>query len=135
MQKSPTMPVLDRNEKLTCDKCGKQTTKKNIVRHKTRCSAGTLFCTQGPNFSTNSLADLNYHIAEKHATPRVKYTQRCKICFKDFSGFHAFRQHKTSERGYQNKSADFDVNNLFEIDDADLKEELQACKHFLVDSA
>ena len=32
------------------------------------------------------------------------------------------------------KSAEFDVNNLFEDDDADLKEELQAYQQFLVDS-
>ena len=32
------------------------------------------------------------------------------------------------------KSAEFDVNNLLEDDDADLTEELQACQHFLVDS-
>ena len=34
------------------------------------------------------------------------------------------------------KLAEFDVNNLLEVDNADLKEELQACQHhFLVDSA
>ena len=33
------------------------------------------------------------------------------------------------------KSAEFDVNNLLEDNDAELKEELQACQHFLVDSA
>ena len=32
------------------------------------------------------------------------------------------------------KSAEFDVKNLQEDDDADLKEELQACQHFLADS-
>ena len=32
------------------------------------------------------------------------------------------------------KSAEFDVNNFLEDNDADLKEELQACQHFLVDS-
>ena len=32
------------------------------------------------------------------------------------------------------KSAEFDVNNLLEDDDADFKEELQASQHFLVDS-
>ena len=31
------------------------------------------------------------------------------------------------------ESAEFDVNKLLEDDDADLKEELQACQHFLVD--
>ena len=32
------------------------------------------------------------------------------------------------------KSAELDVSNLLEDDDAELKEELQACQHFLVDS-
>ena len=85
-------------------------------------------------FSTTSLADLIYHIAKKHARPRVKITKKCKICFKDFSSFYALRQHKTSEHGIQMKSADFDVTILFEADDANLKEELQACQHFVVDS-
>ena len=132
--KSPTMPAWDRNEKITCDNCGTQTTKKNIVRHKTRCSAGKLYCTQCPNISTTSTVDLNYHIAKKHATPRVKNTHKCKNCLKEFSGFYALRQHKTSEHGLQMKSVELDVSSHFEDDDADLKEELQACQHFLVDS-
>ena len=125
---------MDRNEKNTCDKCGTQTTKKNIVRHKTRCSAGTLYCTQCPKFSATSQADLICHIAKKHATPRVINTHNCKICLKEFSGFYALRQHKTSEHGLEMKSAEFDLSNLLEDDDADLKEELQASQHFLVDS-
>ena len=64
----------------------------------------------------------------------MKNTHKCKICFKEFSGFYALRQHKTSQHGIQLKSAEFDVINLFEDDDADLKEELQACQRFLVDS-
>ena len=32
------------------------------------------------------------------------------------------------------KSAEFDLNNFLEDDDAELKEELQACQHFPVDS-
>ena len=64
----------------------------------------------------------------------MKTTHKCKICFKKFSGFHALRQHKTSEHVVQMKSAEFDVNNLLENDDAELKEELQACQHFLVAS-
>ena len=128
------MPALDRNEKITCDNCGTQTTKKNIVRHKSSCSAETLYCTQCPNCSTTSQADLNYHIAKKHATPRVKNTHKCKNCLKEFSGFYALRQHKTSEHGLQMKSVEFDVSNFLEDDDADLKEELQTCQHFFVDS-
>ena len=44
------------------------------------------------------------------------------------------QQHKTGEHGIQMKSAEFDVNNFLDDDDADLKEELQASQHFLVDS-
>ena len=44
------------------------------------------------------------------------------------------QQHKTNEHGIQMKSPEINVNNLLEDDDADLKEELQACQHFLVDS-
>ena len=93
-----------------------------------------MYCVNCPNFSTKSRDDLNYHIAKKHATPRAKNTHKCKICFKEFSGFYALRQHKTNEQGLQMKSAELDVSNLLEDDDADLKEELQACQHFLVDS-
>ena len=129
------MPASDRNIKITRDKCGTQTTKNNIVPHKTRCSAGTLYCTQCPTFSTTSQADLKYHIAKKHAKPQVKSTHKCKNCFQDFSGFYALRQHKTSNHGIQMKSVEVDVNNVFENDDADLREELQQpCQHFLVDS-
>ena len=66
--------------------------------------------------------------------PRVKNTHNFKICFKEFSGFYALRQLKTNEHGLQMKSGEFDVSNLLEDDNADLKEEIQACEHFLVDS-
>ena len=128
------MPALDRNVKVTCGNCGTSVTKKHLSRHKLSCSGGTLYCANCPNFSTKSRDDLNYHIAKKHATPRAKNTHKCKICFKEFSGFYALRQHKTNEQGLQMKLAEFDVSNLLEDDDADLKEELQACQHFLIDS-
>ena len=128
------MPALDRNIKVTCRDCGTSVTKLNLSRHKSRCSGARLYYPKCLNFSTKSRDNLNYHIAKKHATPRAKNTQKFKIYFKEFSGFYALRQHKTSEHGVQMKSPEFDVNNLVEDDDADLKEELQACQHFLVDS-
>ena len=128
------MPALDRNIKVTCGTCGTSVTTKHPSRHKSCCSGGTLFFPTCPNFSTKSGDDLNYHIAKKHATHPLKSTQKCKVCFEEFSGFYALRQHKTSEHGIQIKSAEFDGNNFLEDDDADLKEELQACQHFLVDS-
>ena len=127
------MPAFDRSVKVTCGNCGNSVTKQQPSRHKSRYSGGTLHCANCPNFSTKSRDDVNFHMAKKHATPRVKTTQKCKICFKEFSGFYALRQHKTREHGIQMKSAELDVNNL-EDDVADLKEELQACQHFFVDS-
>ena len=128
------MPALDRNVKVNCGNCGTSVTKKHLSRHKLNCSGGTLYFAICPNFSIKSRNDLNYHMAEKHATARVKTTHKCKICFKEFSCFYALRQHKTSEHGIQMKSAEFDVNDFLEDDDACLKEERQACQHFLVDS-
>ena len=93
-----------------------------------------MYCPKSPNLSNKSRDDLNHHIAKKHTTPRVKNTHKCKIRFKEFSAFCALRQHKTSKDGVQMKSAKFDVNNLLENDNSDLKEKFQACQHFLVDS-
>ena len=45
-------PSLNRNEEVTCEIYGTQTKKLNLARHKKRCSVGTLYCTQCPNFST-----------------------------------------------------------------------------------
>ena len=127
------MPALNRNVTLTCENCGTSVTKPHISRHKTRCSGGTLYCPKCPNFSTKSRDDLNYHIAKNHATPRVNSTHKCEICFNEFSGFYSLQQHKTNEHGIRMKSPAIDVNNLLEDNDADLKEELQACQHFPVD--
>ena len=58
------MPSLNRNEKVTCEVCGVQITVSNIAGHKKSCSVGTLYCTQGRNFSAKSRDGLNYHIAK-----------------------------------------------------------------------
>ena len=115
------MPALERNVKVTCGYCGTSITKQRLCRQKSRCSGGTLDCPNCPSFSTESRDDINYHIAKKHATPLVKTTHKRKFRFKEFSGVYAMRQHKTSEHGIQMKSTEFDVINLLEDDDADLK--------------
>ena len=127
------IPSLNQYEKAKSENCGAQTTKLNLARHRKRCSVGSLYCTQCPNFSTTSQVDSNYHVVKIHATPRVKSIHKCKICFREFPGFYAMRQHQTIEHGIQLRSAEFDVNNLFKDDDADLKEKLQEGEHFLVE--
>ena len=119
------MPSLNRNEKITCDTCGTQTTK--------RCSVGTLYCTQCPNFSTKYPSDLKYHIAKKHRAPKLDVTFKCKLCYQEFPGFYASCQHRKTKHGSRTK--DVDVEHIVGDDeDHRLREELRPCQHFLVDS-
>ena len=52
------MPALDRNDKVICGGCGTSVTKYNLSRQKSRCSGGTLYCTQCPNFFNKSRDEL-----------------------------------------------------------------------------
>ena len=91
------MTALDRKVKVTDGNCGTSLAKQHLSRHKSSCSGGTLYCPDCPNFSTKSGDDLSYHIAKKIATPGVKRTHKCKICFKEFSVSNALRQHKNTQ--------------------------------------
>ena len=131
------MPSLIQNEKITCQNCGTQTTGNNIVRHKKRCSAGTLFCTQCPKFSTESQDDLNYHIAKKHSGPKTDVTFKCKLCYQEFPGYYALRQHGNTQHAMQIGSGtrDVDVELIVgDVEDHRLREQLRFCQHLLVDS-
>ena len=131
------MPALDRNVKVTCGVCGTSVTKINLSRHKSRCSGGILYCPRCPNFSTKSRDDLNYPFAKQHsaAGPSIKY--KCKLSHAEFPGFYALRQHKNTQHG---KQIGFGASNIVvedivgDVDDQSLREELQSCRHFLVDS-
>ena len=92
------MPPVNRNEEVTCEIGGTQTTKLNLARHKKSCSVGTLYCTQCPKFSKLSRNDLNYHIAKKHSAPKLDVTFKCKLCYQKFPGFYALRQHRNTQQ-------------------------------------
>ena len=129
--------ALDRNVKVTCEKCGTLVTKKNLSRHKSRCSGGALCCSKCPNFSTNSRDDLNYQIAKQHSAAGPSKSCKCKLCHAEFPGFYAVRQHKNSQHGTQIGfgASNFDVEEIVgDVDDQILREELQSCRHFLVAS-
>ena len=131
------MPSLIQREKTTCENCGTQTTRNNIVRHKKRCSVGTLYCTQGPNFSTKTQNDLNYHIAKKHSATRPDITFKCQLCLEEFPGCYVLRQHRNTQYGMQVGSGTrvVDVEHIVrDVEDHRLREELRSCQHFLVDS-
>ena len=129
--------ISNRWEKVTCESRGTQTTKPDIARHKKSCSAGTLYCTQCPNFSTISQNDLNYHIAMKHSAPKPDVAFKCKLCYQDFPGFYALRQHRNTQHGKENGSAlrDVDVEHVEGVvEDHKLREKFCSCQHFLMDS-
>ena len=131
------MPSLNRNEKVTCENCGIQIPKYNLARHKKRCSAGTLYCTQCPDFSTLSQDDLNYHIVKQLSAAGPSKTYKCKLCHAEFPGFYTLRQHKEAQHGTQIGfgASNIDVEDIVgDVDDQSLREELQSCRHFLVDS-
>ena len=131
------MPALDRNVKVTCGNCGTSVTKKHLSRHTKSCSAGTLYCSQCPNFSTLSQDDLNYHIAKQHSVAGPSKTYKCKLCHAETPGFYALRQHKNTQHGTQIRfgASNIDVEDLVgDVDDQSLREELQSCRLFLVDS-
>ena len=131
------MPSLNRYEKVTCENCGTQTTKPNLARHRKICSAGTLFCTQSPNFSTKSQNGLNYYIGKKHSVPKLDVTFECKLCHQEFPGFYAVRQDRNTQHGMQIGSGtrDVDVEHIVgDVEDHSLREELRSCQRFLADS-
>ena len=131
------MPALDRNVKVTCENCGTSVTKINLSRHRLRCSGGILYCPKCPNFSTKSRDDLNYHIAKQHSAAGPSITYKCKLCHAEFPGFYALHQHKNTQLGTQIGfgAGNIDMEDIVGDDDEQsLREELQLCRHFLVDS-
>ena len=95
------MPSLIRKEEFVCEHCGTQVTRKNVSRHKNRCSLGPVHCSQCPNFSTLSQDNLNYHLAKKHSVPRPSSSYKCKLSHAKFPGFYASRQHRNTQHGKQ----------------------------------
>ena len=123
------MLSLNRYEKVTCEIYGTQSTKLNLARHKKSCSAGTLNCTQCPNVSTKTQKDLKYHIAKKHSDSKPDVNFKCKLCYQEFPGFTALRQHKNTQHGTQIGSGtrNVDVEQIVgDVEDERFIEELRS---------
>ena len=96
-----------------------------------------MYCPKCPNFSTKSRDDLNYHIAKQHSVAGPSVTYKCKLYHAEFPGFYALRQHINTQHGTQIGfgASNIDVEDIVgDVDDQSLREELQSCRHFLVDS-
>ena len=129
------MPALDRNVKVACDNCGTLVSKQNVAKHEKKCSVGTLYCSQCPNYSTKSQNDLNYHIAKKHGAPKPAVVQICMICKDKFTGFYALRHYKSQAHGQNFKtSGDSTPSLMVSTMKLSRKNYVRACQHLLVDS-
>ena len=89
-----------------------QTAKPNLARHTESCSAGTLFCTQCPNFFTKSQIELKYHIVKKHSAPKPVVNFKSKFCNQEFPGFCALRRHKNTQHAFPMKTANVDLDDI-----------------------
>ena len=96
-----------------------------------------MYCPKCPIFFTKSKEDVNYHIAKKHSVPRPSINYKCKLCYAEFPGFYALRQHKNTQNGTQVGfgASNIDMEDIVgDVDDESLREELESCKHFLTDT-
>ena len=88
-------------------------------------------------FFTKSRDDLNYHIAKQHSAAGPSITYKCKLYHAEFPGFYALRHYKNIQHGTQIGfgASNIDTEHIVgDVDDQSLREELQSCEHFLVDS-
>ena len=80
---------------------------------------------------------MKYHVAKKYSVSRPSKTYKCNQCHAEVPGFYALRQHKNTQHGTQ---IGFGANNIDaeaivgDVDDQNLREELDFCKHFLTDT-
>ena len=88
-----------------------------------------------PIFSTTSQDKLKYHIAKRHSVPKPPVAFKCKLCYQEFPGYYALRQHKNTQHGFPIKTANVDPDDIInQMDNTNLEEELRSCQHFLVNS-
>ena len=90
-----------------------------------------------PKFSTKSRKDLSYHIAKKHNGAGPKNHHMCNECRIEFPSFYSLRHHKQRKHTAETTSSGemAETQSLADAgDDKSLEEELQPCRHFLVES-
>ena len=76
-------------------------------------------------------------MAKKHNSPRLSITYKCKLCHVEFPGNYASRQHKHAQHGTQIgfRASNINVEDIVgDVDDQNLRNELEPCKHILTDT-
>ena len=127
------MPGLNRNVKVFCENYVTQFTKRKIVRHKIKCSTGSLTYPSCTKFSTKSRAEMNYQISKNHSNAHVRVVHEFKNVTKFFTPFTVCENDHDAERSSEAQNVDV-AHVMGDTDDNSLKEEKETCKHFLVNS-
>ena len=81
--------------------------------------------------------DLIYHFAKKQSTPTLDVTFNWKLCYQEFPGFYALRQHRNTQHGMQigSETRSVDVEHkVGDVEDDRLREQLRSCHSFWADS-
>ena len=127
------MPSLRSYENINCEKCGTQTERNKLERHKNRCSNGKLFSPSCTKFLTNELSQCQ----EKFWNNCWSCLKLLTKCDKDIHSFNILQEHTWKEQEGQRQSATQIIDGtqiMGPIDDNSLKEELETCQQFLVES-
>ena len=77
---------------------------------------------------------MKYHNAEKHTKVNARVVHKCRISDKEF---YSLRERKQKEHGERidSRAQNVDVAHVMgDVDDNSLKEELEKCNHFFVES-
>ena len=96
-----------------------------------------MICPKFPSFSTEPRDNKTYHVAKKHSAAGAKNNHTCKKCSIEFPSFYSLRHHKQRYHTEETTSTgeEVEIQSLVDAgDNKNLKEELQPCKYFLVDS-
>ena len=131
------MPSLNKNEKVKCEDCGKEYRRDNAARHRKSCVRGVISCPEC-NYCTYNQQEMNFHTSKKHVKSNPKST-KCVSCEKEFASYYSLQQHRKKDHGMKaRKTSDpvADLNKILENEENNdqLRDELNACQHFLTDT-
>ena len=132
------MPALNRNEEVKCEKCGDDYRRSDAARHRKRCEDKDQHKCPNCSFISKKKEEMDYHVAKKHAESSSKQSTVCPFCEQEFPSYYSLQQHRRREHGAKQRKPSDTVADLSKIVDEEgedgekLKEELSACKHFLV---
>ena len=124
-------------KKYNCENCGSETTRFNLARHKKRCSAWSLTCFSFTNCSTKPELKRIVTLPKNTLRERLGLFKNAKHVTKALAAF----TYCENMSGGSVEHREVQVLKMFRVTQlmgdvvgTSLREELETCKHLLVDS-